>query len=104
VADRLRGSVDASAKDAVRLELRGWAATADGAPVSAVLAYSGRRLAAAGVPTLRRPDVGRGTLGFALALPPGTPAAGLRVFAVSGAVASPIAFWCEPQAPQVVGC
>jgi Dolichyl-phosphate-mannose-protein mannosyltransferase len=108
VDKRLEGAVDRSEQTELGLELGGWAMTPDRRPVDLVLAYAGDRLEAVGIPKLARPDLesSSGGVGFALALDPEVAEAGepVRVFAVSGRVASPLAFYCGPDAKQVIGC
>jgi hypothetical protein len=108
---RLEGAVDRSEQTPLGLELSGWATTPDGRPVDLLLAYAGDRLEAAGSPTRPRPDLESRApsvedLGFGLVLDPGVAKTGepVRVFAVSGDVASPLAFYCGPDAQPVVGC
>jgi hypothetical protein len=106
----LQGVVDESTASPRAITLLGWAATARRRPVDEVLAFVGNRLAAAGVPTVRRADVSSSApdeLGFSLALPRDLVRHArepVRVVATAGAVATPIAFGCNPSVPQVVGC
>jgi hypothetical protein len=106
----LRGVVDTSTASARAVTLTGWAATAQQRPVDQVLVFAGDRLAAAGVPTLRRPDVSSSApdeLGFELALPSELARrrrGPIRVVATAGDVAAPVPFGCHPGVPQVLGC
>jgi hypothetical protein len=110
VDKRLEGAVDRSARTDLGLELGGWARTADGSPVDLLLAFAGDRLEAVGIPTRDRPGLNPGgsveDLGFALALDPDAVAADapVRVLAVAGGVASPLAFYCGADAQQAIGC
>jgi hypothetical protein len=110
VPGALRGLVDTSTSGPRAISVFGWATTARRRPVDRVLLFVGDRLAAAGVPTLRRPDVSSsapGDLGFSMALPPDLVRRArepVRVVATAGGVAAPIAFSCHHGAPQAVGC
>jgi hypothetical protein len=110
IAGRLRGVVDASTKSPHAVTLVGWASTADGTPVKSVLAFVGDRVAAAGVPFLKRPDVSEDAprdLGFTLSLAPDLvrdPHAPVRVIASTATTATPLPFGCAGAGRQVVGC
>ena len=114
VAGAVKGYIDATTQDGDTVRFSGWAVEDRGrSPVDRVLAFAEGRLVYAGAPQLARPDVARdygapaARLGFGFTLDRATVEQAkerVQVFALSGRVASPVAYLCEKEAKQVTGC
>ncbi len=107
------GVIDVAEVSSRAFVMTGWASSADHEPVDRVLGFIGSRLVAAGIPTVKRPDVGAHLaappedLGYQLAIPKelvrrrGTK---VSLFAVSDGAAAPLPYGCNTPVPQVAGC
>jgi hypothetical protein len=108
----VEGLVDASrVTPEGTVEFGGWAHT-DHGPVDKILAFAGRRLVYAGIPSVTRRDAsGESRDGEALGFKFTVPRAALRranravdVYALAGGAAVRLEYWCAAEASQVVGC